>query len=152
MSFLSVSCCDAPNDSAVEISNKVRHLRSLEFRPRQFLTIERFIHRRAMPPNRRRHRDRRITLRRNGQVRCSRLLPSLFMTHRTVLGLEQTRSSVGISFLVEVSLCKKVGHQVAHVSRTKDWKFRSRSGMHDRSMVPHGSNVADQTVASWSLE
>src|SRR4030095_12069063 len=105
-----------------------------------------------MSPDRRRHRDRRIPCRRDGQVGCACLLPLLFMTHHTILRLKETRSPIAVSFLIEVTLRKKIGHQVVHVARAKNWKVSSSSGVHYRSMVPHGSNIASQTVGSWSLE
>src|SRR5438309_2815254 len=105
-----------------------------------------------MPPDRRGYRDGRVSFGGKCQVWRTGLLASLFMAENAVLCLKDESSALDVSFLIEISLCKKVGHEVAHVAGPKNWKIASRTTMHVRRVIPHGSDVACKDVRTGPLE
>src|SRR5262249_5879944 len=94
----------------------------------------------------------RITLGGRGQIRSARLTPPAIMAGCTAFTFKDAAATPRVALLIEVSLRKKVRHEVRHITWTENRETLTGAVLHQRGMVPHGSNVPCQELRCRPLQ
>src|SRR5262245_58810036 len=74
------------------------------------------------------------------------------MTGCATFAFKDAAATPRVALLIEVSLRKKVRHEVRHITRTENRETLAGPVLHQRSMVPHGSKVTCQELRCRPLQ